>query len=237
MSVAILSTSPLSAELIAYAAECGVELDAHSFITISNVMAKETGDEIIRLSLIPATVVFTSAHAVRATVAFMRHLQPTWSIYCIGNATRKEVEIYFAAEMIKATAADAATLAAQMVADKVPEAVFLCGDKRMGILPAILQAHNISLQEIVVYEMLEQPVRVSKKYDGVLFYSPSAVRSFFSVNVIAPGCILFAIGGTTASAVRELSGNEVIVTINPSKEQVVHDAIQFFNKKALASKI
>jgi uroporphyrinogen-III synthase len=83
---------------------------------------------------------------------------------------------------------------------------------------------------VVVYETIETPVKIDKKYNGILFFSPSAARSFFSINKIDTDTVLFAIGTTTAVELRKFSHNKILVGEHPNKEQLAEKAIGYFGE-------
>ena len=56
---------------------------------------------------------------------------------------------------------------------------FFCGNQRRDTLPDKVRAAGIKVEELVVYETVELPLKVTDHYDAILFYSPSGVRSFF----------------------------------------------------------
>ena len=94
-----------------------------------------------------------------------------------------------------------------------------------------MKAAGIVVSEVVVYETTETPEAVEKEYDGVMFYSPSAVRSFFKLNALKDEAIVFAIGATTAAEAKQFCNNKIIESNFPSKEEMVSEAIRYFNKK------
>ena len=116
------------------------------------------------------------------------------------------IEKYFGSKLVAGTA-DSAKELADIIAknsnsDKV---VFFCGDHRRDELSAILREKNIEVNEIVVYKTRLVPHKIEKKYDGILFFSPSAVQSFFEKNKLDDQTILFAIGNTTANEIKKYS--------------------------------
>jgi len=106
--------------------------------------------------------------------------------------------------------------------------IFFCGDQRRDELPAILKDHGIEVEEIVVYKTIPQTIRIDKQYDGIAFYSPSAVDSFFSVNDLNASTIVFSIGLTTSDAIRKYVDNKIIVTTQPGKENLVNRIIDYY---------
>ena len=106
--------------------------------------------------------------------------------------------------------------------------VFFCGDHRRNELPKILREHGIRVKEIIVYKTAFSSHRVSNQYDGIIFFSPSAVHSFFAVNDAGGASILFAIGKTTADTIKTYSPNKVIMGESPGKELLIGQAITYF---------
>ncbi len=226
--ITLLSTIALDGPLIDKAKKRGMELDALSFIRV-NYATADMEPELMELRDLPITAVFTSANAVNAIADIVLLSEAAWNIYCIGNATKNAVMESFSETAIKGMANSAAELAEVILADNVLEVVFFCGDKRMDILPDLLRADEVSVHEMVVYETIETPHVVEKSYSGILFFSPSGASSFFSVNTPGSTCVLFAIGGSTAEAIKKYSANKIVLSETPSKENVVDDAINYFH--------
>jgi len=174
-----------------------------------------------------ASVIFTSSNAVRAVINVLQR-PPDWKIFCVGSETKKLVISFFGEPAVVDYAGDAEELAEKITRQgQVKEAVFFCGDQRRDILPDKLKAAGILLKELAVYQTLLTPVRIAKTYDAVLFFSPTAVNSFFSLNTPSSKTILFALGETTASAIRNLSDGEVLLSPKPDKNALLQMAIDY----------
>lgn len=225
----VLCTRPLPGSLIEAAANAGIEIEVQLFIETESILSVEVQQEIEQASLQSATVVFTSMNAVEAVTVFLDGHQPDWSIYCIGTATAKLVIEYFGEEKIAGTAADAASLADLIAEDEFIESViFFCGNQRRDELPAILTGNDIEVNEIIVYQTIALPHIINKEYHGILFFSPSAVESFFTKNKLTTKPILFAIGSTTANEIKKYSGNSIIISDAPGKENLVSKMMEYF---------
>ena len=87
----------------------------------------------------------------------------------------------------------------------------------------------------MVYQTIATAKRVSKHYDGILFFSPSAVDSFFTANTIERNVILFAIGNTTAYAIKQKVNNKIVVTEQPGKEALVKKMLDYFSTQKLVN--
>lgn len=232
-TISILSTRPLDEALKEKAAIANISLDTIDFINIKKLVTPEVASHIENLSKQSATIVFTSMNAVEIVVEALpaNSVMPDWKIYCLGGATFTLVKKYWAYNSIAFTAKNASDLAMQIAKDKVPALTFFCGNKRREELPEVLKEKKVSVQELVVYETIETPAKIEKDYTAILFFSPSAVHSFFTDNQVSSDTILFAIGNTTASALREFSNNNIVVSEFPAKDQLVDKAIKYFSEK------
>lgn len=119
------------------------------------------------------------------------------------------------------TADNAKSLAQTIIQHGVEEIVFFCGNKRRDELPEILKAAGIKVHEVVVYETIETPVVTNDDVDAILFFSPSAVQSFFSVNQLKKNTVCFAIGQTTANSIADFTDNRIVITESPSQEMML----------------
>jgi uroporphyrinogen-III synthase len=172
------------------------------------------------------TVVFTSAHAVKFVAELLRQ-KPKWKIYCIRNETRTAVINWFGPDSITKFAGNALVLSRQMIADGIKEAVFFCGDQRLDILPDHLNKHGVRLTELVVYETRLTPTHLHEPPDAILFFSPTAVRSFFSMNHLSDETAVFAMGTTTAVAIRKFTEKPFIISSEADKTFVVNLALEY----------
>jgi len=232
-TVRILSTRPLDEALVNKAYQNKIILDSISFIRTTDITDISISDQIQNLAGREATLVFTSVNAAKAVIKNLDkyYLQPAWRIYCINGATETFIREHLASAQIVGTGVNADRLSQTLISDKVSEVIFFCGDQRRDELPQQLAKSNIPVEEIVIYETKEIPVKVEKEYDGFLFFSPSAVKSFFAVNSIDPDTVLFSIGTTTALAIKSICDNRVIISGFPSKEALVEVAIKHFGSE------
>ncbi len=228
--IRILSTRPIGTRLIDEAAINNIIIDEISFIE-TKIIGDEINDRINDYIKQTITAIFTSMNAVNAVVKHIK--QPVnWKIYCIGITTKNTVADHFGNGCIAGTASNADELADVIIKDKIAHAIFFCGDQRRDEMPEKLKLHDVVIDEVVVYNTIETPVLINKEYDGILFFSPSAVQSFFSVNKISEETKLFAIGSTTAKAIQQYNKNNVVISGLPGKEKMVKRMIEYYNGKA-----
>lgn len=227
--LSILSTRPLAHSVLVQASEKGIVLDIASFIETNNTIDKVSGNKILQLASKEIAVVFTSMNAAEAVIDCLKAInaEPEWTIYTIGGITQTILRNYFTGSEIFSSTINAAEIAQSVIENEEDEVVFFCGNQRRDELPDILKANEVKVEEIVVYETIETPVKVDKNYSGILFFSPSAVKSFFSVNKIDGSTVLFAIGKTTATELRVHSKNKVLMGEQPNKEQLAELAMNY----------
>ena len=231
-NILILSTRPLDEALVNKAFEHQIIIDSVSFIKTLKIIDPGLSKEIKELASGSITAVFTSMNGAEAVIENLQehNLQPAWKIYCMKSATLSLIKDYFDSAKISAQGRNAVELSQAIIHDNVKEAVFFCGDQRRDELPQQLMKSDIKVKEIVVYKTNEIPEKVDKEYDGILFFSPSAVKSFLSVNTISPDAVLFSIGNTTADTIKKSCKNPVIISDFPSKEKLVEEVIAYFDK-------
>lgn len=234
MKPKILSTKSLAPSVLAKAKREGIDIVEQDAIKVKPVLTKEKWDEIFSLvKKNTGYAVFTSSNAVDAIKkylhAYINPLPVQWKIFCLSGKTKDAVEASAdCLGTIEATAPNAVELAKKMVAKGLKEVLFFCGNRRRDELPVILQTNGVQVHEAVVYETIATPVRVEEDVDAVLFFSPSAVQSFFSVNQLKKEAVCFAIGATTADCLKKVTPNKIIVSKSPSQEGLLNEVINYF---------
>ncbi|WP_162946644.1 uroporphyrinogen-III synthase [Chitinophaga barathri] len=232
----ILSTKPLPQDLVHTAAQHGIAIVAQAFIDVQPVITGDMRKRILELSSAGGVLVFTSPNAVKFVTSVWMHsenannLAARHRVYCLEGATRQAVEERMRNVVIEGTGANSLELAKRIVKDGIADKViFFSGNIRRPDLPDHLQENGIGLEEMVVYHTVETPAALNEDYDGILFFSPSSVRSFFTSNSLPAGTVCFAIGGTTAAAIGMFTNNRVITSPGPSVAKLVETAIFYFD--------
>ncbi len=225
-AIPILSTRSLNPDLILRAQDCNIRITEVPFIIIESIDSVELQQEIEVAYQLDTTVIFTSKNSVEAVGAYL-DIFPSWKIYCIGHATRDVVIAYFGEEYIAGIADYGEDLAELIIADEVKDVIFFCGNKRRDILPDKLSKAGINVQEITVYQNVSNPVKLDEEFLGILFFSPSAVESFFKNNKLG-NAVTFAIGNTTADAISKYTNNKIIITPSPDPELMLDLVIEYF---------
>ncbi|MGA8855312.1 MAG: uroporphyrinogen-III synthase [Christiangramia sp.] len=158
--------------------------------------------------------IFTSKNAVKAISSKDVEIE---NCFCVGEKTSALLEEK--GYSISERAENAKELAQKIIQDHSgKEFHFFCGNKRREELPELLREKDIQFSETTVYKTGLNPNKFESDFDGILFFSPSAVQSFTKKNII--NTIAFCIGETTANEVKKHSEN-VIIASKPKIENVI----------------
>ncbi len=201
--IKILSTKILDTDIIEQAASDNISIECVPFIETKYIADVDLQQQINGLGILLKDVIFTSANAVKAVAQSLAN-PPAWGIFCISGSTKKAVQQFFPGSKILGSAPYGDILADKILQRKeVSEVLFFCGSRRLDTIPQTLSNAGIAVQELVVYETTLTPVKIDSAYQGILFFSPSAVESFFQLNRLSSDTTVFAIGETTADALRK----------------------------------
>jgi len=174
--------------------------------------------------------IFTSQNAVEAFISHLSNFQGENQLekacFCVGQKTKLLLEKngLKVVKMAK-NAADLARFIAKY--HKNESFLFFCGNRRNDDLPNILTNSKLHFEEIVVYNTELSPQHFSESFDGVLFFSPSGVKSFTMSNEIGKS-VAFCIGNTTAKEAA-LFTDSIIVADTPTIEDLLQKVISHTN--------
>lgn len=223
----LISTRQLPPALLVKAADAGIRLINLSFIDTFPLEDIDTTSEVEALFQLSATLVFTSQEAVTALAAHQTDTIPDWTIYCTEPATAALVKKHFGETVIAGTAENAEALAELIIGNEEPDDIyFICGTRHRPELPQLLSKAGFNLTTIEVYETQAVHHQVDSAFAGVIFFSPSAVTSFFHNNKMPAQAIAFAIGDTTATAIRTHCSNRILIADTPDKERLLDLAME-----------
>ncbi|MGN6402685.1 MAG: uroporphyrinogen-III synthase [Flavisolibacter sp.] len=224
----VLSTKKLEPSLITQAKEYDIEIVEQEFISVRPIVSKEKQDEVAHwLMNGDMDVVFTSANAVEAVKNYLDK-NNSRNFFCISGKTRSALLSYISNEQIKTTAAYGKDLAQKIIELQAKEVIFFCGNRRRDELPNILKEVGIIVHEVIVYETIETPSLSTGDFDAVLFFSPSAVESFFFLNKLKKHTACFAIGETTANSIIDFADNKIIISKSPDQETLLASVQLYF---------
>ncbi len=229
-NIEILSTRSLNRELVQKAGLKDIKIEAISFIENIPDVSIEVAHEIQHFAAKKIVAVFTSIHAVEVVKSELPDIAPAWEIFCTGGATKEALLEIFDEQAIAGTAKNASGLAEKIIQHTgVQEVIFFCGKQRLNDLPETLQNAQIKVTEVIVYQTVGTPVTIGKTYQAILFFSPSAVHSFFSTNTIPVSIVLFSIGKTTTATIEAYCSNKTITSQWPGEANLIELVIEHFS--------
>ncbi len=168
-------------------------------------------------------VVITSKNAVEALVNNFSATELQFeNIYCVGRRTKKLIEQKIG-PVVK-SARNAKLLAEHLVEYIEGTSVtYFCSDIRLDALPTTLEESHIEVTEVHAYKTMLDAEKLQDGIEGVLFYSPSTVKSYISANK-AKG-IAFCIGETTAK-----EASQYFEDVRTAKVPTVESVIELVNE-------
>jgi uroporphyrinogen-III synthase len=228
-NIKILCTRPLDLQLIGKAEDHGIHITALPFIEIKPDVSSSFTQLVLHFASQKVNVVFTSVNAVESVA---KHIEenPAWKIFCMGGITKDAVSKQFGESFIVASAKNASLLARKIIKENVKEIIFFCGDQRLDDLPETLRSNNIRVHEVIAYHTLQTPHFLEEDYSSIMFFSPTAVHSFFSVNTIPTDIVLFSIGKTTTATIQTYCVNKVVTSDWPGQESLLEKIFEYYKK-------
>ena len=167
-------------------------------------------------------LIFTSQNSVKNFFKQKINFAIPDKAFCVGEKTKELLE----AQSLKVISISNAEQLAEMILKKFKDShfLFLSGKQRLDILPSLFTKNNVRYDEVHVYDTFLTPKEFERDFDGILFFSPSGVKSHFQKNDIG-NSIAFCIGPTTEKAAKKYT-QKTIVANKPSIENVVIQAIK-----------
>ena len=234
-SIRILSTRALGEHVVQQFRKNGWYLEMVPMIETKGILdpaLAETFIYAISIEDSPFMLVLTSLNGVKwlkKGLAEAGHfLPPGITALCVGKKSAAK-----AAEQLKAVplliAPDGKSLL-ELIKIHIPREtrlIYACAKSRLDTLPEGLKNEGYQCLEFPVYETMPAPKMVAGDFNFILFFSPSAVESYFSLNAWPPGAQGVCIGDTTANALRHHGVNDILVPSSPDENEMV-DVIRHF---------
>jgi len=221
----ILFTKSLDQEKVAEKLGTEVSVDYVEVISTEVIKTKTFG-------LRNYSLIFTSVNGVKAF--FDNHFAANENfaetnynkIYAVGSQTKKELRKHnLGTFKLCKNAAELSQFITENSADE--KFLHFCGDLALDVLDEKLPLQNISYQKIPVYKTQLLFPKINEKYQAVVFFSPSGVRSFAKFNSLE-GLTIFSIGKTTTSELEKLTENKIIT----SHKNTLADLLNLISKDA-----
>ncbi|WP_277631696.1 uroporphyrinogen-III synthase [Avrilella dinanensis] len=216
--ICILSTKKLKSNQKNFLLNAGFSIVEADFIKISILP--------FQLKNTPTLLLFTSQNAVQSVlnnekVDDLKEI----SAICVGIKTKQLLEKN--GFRVLAMEEYAQRLAPIIQKDFSKEHIaFFAGNLSRNVLPDAMNRASIVFDEYLVYQNEESSVKIEAKTDGILFYSPSGVKSYLKQNTIT-NQMCFCIGTTTADALKGITEN-VVIANQQTVENVIIQCINYY---------
>ena len=187
----------------------------------------ETKIKNFELSKVNENLIFTSQNAVQSILQHPKcdELKGK-SVFSVGMKTKELLtENGFDVVAYTGYASDLAEIISLIYSSE--SFTFFSGNLRRDVLPNTLKENGITFNEIEVYETNITSKKMTSKQDGILFFSPSGVESYFKLNSIKDETC-FCIGETTAEALENKKVKNIIIAEKPSVESVITQVIEYY---------
>ena len=171
--------------------------------------------------------IFTSKNAVNAVFSSKYKINyKNYNYYCVGENT--EYMLNKNGQKVSKMANNSIKLANFIKKNhKKDSYLYFRGSIKNNDFSSFFKKNDIALKEVIVYKTFLTPKKIEKKFDGIMFFSPSGVKSFRSKNEIK-NCMCFCIGDTTLNYLQTYYDKGFSVK-TPSIENVVNETIHYFN--------
>ncbi|MBW3518523.1 uroporphyrinogen-III synthase [Flavobacterium sp. NKUCC04_CG] len=217
-TISILSTKTLAADQRAILRAVPIELIEIDFITISTLD--------FNIDHLHDYLLLTSQNAVRSLLQHPKGMELKQKpVFCVGIKTKLLLEQN--GWEVLAWAHYAVDLA-PIIANRYPhvQISFFNGNLRSHVLPEAFQAAQMEFNEFQVYRTDLSSHSITKKLDGICFYSPSGVYSYLKQNTVGEA-VCFCIGKTTATALEGIT-TRVILASHPTVEATLEACVNYY---------
>ncbi len=208
----VLSTKKLTESQRSLLLQAGIGLVEYDAITIEAVDF-EVGDTL-------ENAIITGQNTVKALVDKRVQIK---NCFCVGEKTKSLLETHgYKVNVMTNYGKELAEVIVKEFADE--QFTFFCGNLRRDEVPELLLENNVSFTEVEVYKTVLKPKKFERTFDGVLFFSPSAVESFTKKNKLE-NTKAFCIGTTTAAEAEKYT-DKIIIATKPTIENVIVQVVK-----------
>lgn len=194
----LLSTKILDFNFKSQIAQIGISIIEFPFIKINSIPLKNFKFQ--------SSLIFSSQNAVK--IAFenpqIKKQIEGKKYFCVGEKTKALLEKK-GQKVIKMTH-NASDLGYHIIKTYKDETFsFFCGKLRRPEIELLLAREKINIQIHEIYDTVYNSKNIDNQFDGVLFFSPSAVNSFFKKNNWPSKVHGFSIGKSTSKTLEKFT--------------------------------
>ena len=185
----------------------------------------------IKINHVRPTLIFTSQNAVNIIFESSDIVKKikNKNCFCVGQKTKvllneKGLNVIKMFENAK-------DLARFLVKNHKKESFsFFCGKQRRKEIETSLNQCKMVLDIHEIYETTYTSKHFETYFDGILFFSPSAVSSYFTKNTWPENAHGFCIGSSTSKTLSQFTSN-FSKAKNPTENQLLHTIHKYYVEK------
>ena len=148
--------------------------------------------------------------------------------FCVGEKTRKLLEKFdFKVIEMRENANDLAHFLVEKYNKN--SFSFFCRRKRRSEIESLFKIKNMNIEIHELYDTLFINKKIKGLFVGIIFFSPSAVLSFFENNKWPKDSHGFCIGKSTAETLKKYTTNYSEAK-HPNEDQLLQTIINYFSK-------
>lgn len=207
-------------------------LEELAFIKTNTVISPAIDAQIIEIAQKKCNVFFTSVNAVHAVKSKIPQGAPLWEVYAIRGKTSASLQEWMPNNKIIHPSDHIADLIQHIPFDAMQQEqnYFFKGNLSLPNLPNAFKEQNALLNEITVYNTSITAPQLNNSYDGILFFSPSGVESYSQHNTLSTDVVYFAIGMTTAQAIRNRAPEvNIQIALEANISQLIQTINSYYN--------
>tara|TARA_B100001079_G_C16199099_1_gene420674 strand:- start:42 stop:719 length:678 start_codon:yes stop_codon:yes gene_type:complete len=218
----LLSTKNVSKSFKDELNQSGISLKEYPMIEIVPIQFK--------ISQVNSALIFTSQNAVN--IAFesadiLRKIKDK-NCFCVGEKTKALLQKR-GLNVLK-MCQNASDLSNFLVENYKKESFsFFCGKQRMKEIETSLNKYGIALNIYEIYQTNFTSKHFKTYFDGILFFSPTAVSSYFTKNTWPIDTHGFCLGSSTAKRLSQFTSN-FSKAKKPSENQLMITIQQYYTE-------
>ena len=164
-------------------------------------------------------IIITSSYALKVLLK-NNHQEKIkdFSFFCVGTSTKNRLaKLGLVIMECESSAKNLANKIKENYSNKT--FTYFCGKQRLNTIEKTLKKSTINVIFCEVYKTMLIPKKVKGKFDGVMFFSPSAVKSYALINSFKNQKI-FSWGNTTANEIKKYT-SDFFVSKNPEIKSLI----------------
>lgn len=220
-SINILSTKTLNNDLLQTFDSTPINIVSTDFISIKPLpfdknLLKESSKNWVITSKNTLYILFESFSGAELNEI---------NFYCVGDKT-KQLILKHNYNLIESALSSMALGELIQQKHKTKSFTIIGGVIKRDELKSLLKDLYINFTDISIYDTIFTPHLLTEKFDGILFFSPSAIQSYIQNNQILDEQ-LFCIGNTTATEAKQHS-NHIHIAKQQTFESVLERVKQYY---------